>query len=77
MSTAELKLNLIHKITSLTDDVKLYELMQFINFQSDTLVYEMSENEREIISEARTQIANNNVISNETLQKEIHKWLQK
>ncbi len=75
MNIAELKIDLINQITSLNDDVKLKELLQFMRFQSDESIYVTNEDEKQAISEARTQIANEEVISNEMLQKEIQEWL--
>lgn len=77
MNTAEIKLDLITKITSITDKVRLQELLELLQFQSDNSVYITDEEENKAISEARNQIANGDVFSNEDVQNEISKWLIK
>jgi len=75
MSTVELKNDLINQIVNITDKVRLKELLQLLKFQSDNSVYLTSEEERKAISEAKNQIVNGDVVSNEEVQNEIRKWL--
>lgn len=77
MSTAELKLDLINQITSITDKVKLKELLNFIKFQADESTYITNDEEKNAIKEAKNQIKNGDGISNEDVQKEITSWLEK
>lgn len=77
MSTAELKLDLINKITGITDIVRLKELLQLLKFQNENSLYITNEDEKKAISEARDQIARGEFLSNDEVQKEIHKWLKK
>ncbi|MGS2738009.1 hypothetical protein [Sinomicrobium sp. M5D2P17] len=77
MNTAELKIDLINKITGITDNVKLKEILQLLKFQSDESVYMTNDKEKKAILEARNQIANNEVFSNKAVQKEIQEWLKK
>ena len=77
MNTAELKIDIINQITNLTDTVKLQDLLQFIKFQSEKSIHITTEEEKKAISEARTQIANGEIIANEVVQKEIKEWLEK
>ena len=77
MSTAELKLDLINQITSITDKVKLKELLNFIKFQADESIYITNDEEKNAIKEAKNQISNGDGISNEDVQKEITSWLEK
>ena len=77
MNTAELKLDLINQITSITDKVKLKELLNFIKFQADESIYITNDEEKNAIKEAKNQISNGNGISNEDVQKEITSWLEK
>ena len=76
MSTAELKLDLISQIAGLTDKVKLRELMQLLKFQTEESLYITSEEEKAIIAEARQEIAEGKVLTNEEVQKEIKEWLE-
>ena len=77
MSTADLKIDLITQITSITDKVRLKELLQMLKFESDNSIYLTSEEEKEAISEARNQIANGDFITSDDFQKDIQKWLKK
>lgn len=77
MSTAELKLNLINQIASITDKVRLKEIMQLLKFQADESLYITNKEEKEAVKEAQNQIKNGDGISNEDVQKEITSWLEK
>ncbi len=77
MTTAELQIDLINRITGITDSSKLEELLQLIKFQSDKTVYVTDEEEKRIVAEAREEIASGKTISNEDLQSEITAWLKK
>lgn len=77
MSTAELKLNLINQIAGITDKVRLKEIMQLLEFQSDGSLYITNKEEKEAVKEAKNQIKNGDGISNEDVQKEITSWLEK
>ena len=77
MNTAELKLDLINHITSITDKTRLKELLQQLKFQSDASIYNTSEDEKQAISEARYQIENGEILSNDSVQEEIKEWLKK
>ena len=76
MSTAELKLDLISQIAGLTDKVKLRELMQLLQFQNEESLYITSEEEKNAIAEARQEIAEGKVFTNEEVQIEIKEWLE-
>lgn len=75
MSTAELKIDLINQISSITDEVKLKELLHLLNFQNDESVYVTTQEDKDVIAEAQTQIRNGEIISNSDVQKEISQWL--
>ncbi|WP_374445948.1 hypothetical protein [Epilithonimonas sp.] len=77
MNTAELKLDLINHITSITDKTKLKELLQQLKFQSDESIYITSEDEKQAIFKAKYQIENGEVLSNEIVREEIKEWLKK
>ena len=76
MSTAELKLDLISQIAGLTDKVKLRELMQLLQFQNEESLYITSEEEKNSIAEARQELSEGKVFTNEEVQKEIKEWLE-
>lgn len=77
MHTSELQINLINKITRITDEVKLRELLQLLKFQSDQAVFETPEEDKKAIAEARKQIANGETLTDEEVQKEIRRCLNK
>lgn len=77
MSTSELQTDLINKITSITDEVKLREILELLKFQSDESIYQTSEEDKKAIAEAREQIANGETLTNEEVQKGIKECLNK
>ena len=77
MSTAELKIDLINQITSITEKVRLEEIMQLLKFQSDETIFVTTGDEKLAIQDARNQIANEDYVTDEELQNEIQKWLKK
>ena len=77
MSTAELKIDLISQITSITDPVKLKELMHLLQFQNEESIYITSEEEKNAVSEAREEIADGKILTNEEVKVEINRWLRK
>jgi len=77
MSTAELKLDLINQITKITEEERLKELIQILNFQSDESIYETILEEKQVVKEAKVQIATGAYFSNNDVQQEVKKWLEK
>lgn len=76
MSTAELKLDLISQIAGITDKVKLKELMQLLKFQTEESICITNEEDKSAIAEARKEVAEGKVFTNEEVQKEIKEWLE-
>ncbi|MCW4451947.1 hypothetical protein OK344_06955 [Kaistella sp. BT6-1-3] len=77
MSTADLKIDLISQITSITDKVRLKELMQILKFESESAIYVTNNDEKEAVSVARNQIKNGESITHKDFQKDIQEWLKK
>ncbi|WP_336690084.1 MULTISPECIES: hypothetical protein [unclassified Chryseobacterium] len=77
MSTAELQIDLINQITGITNKARLKELLQLLEFQNDEEIYITNEEEKKAVSEARTEIKEGSVLSDEDFQKEINAWLNK
>ena len=50
MDTAELKLDLIKKITSITDELKLREILQLFELQADESTFETSKEDKSYLS---------------------------
>lgn len=77
MSTAELQIDLINKITGITNKARLKELLQLLQFQNDEEIYATNEEEKKAVSEARIEIKEGSILSDEDFQKEINAWLNK
>lgn len=76
MSTSDLKIDLINKITNITDENQLLEILKLIEFQSET-VFKTSEEDKKAIAEARKQTVRGDSFTNEEIQKDILDWLGK
>lgn len=77
MNTAELKLDLIKKITNITDELKLREIVQLLELQADEFTFETSKEDKKAILEARKQVEKGETMTNEEVQKAIKKCLYK
>ncbi len=77
MNTAELKLDLINRISEIADRVKLDEILQLLKFQNDEAPYQLSYEEKKAIEEAQQQVAEGRVVYDSDIQKEINEWLNK
>lgn len=77
MNTADLKIDIINQINSITDKVRLEELLQLLKFQTEKSVYITDEEEKNAITEARNEIAEGKVHYNTDVQKDIDEWLNK
>lgn len=77
MSTAELQIDLINQITGITNKAKLKELLQLLQFQNDEEIYITNEEEKKAVSEARIEIKEGSILSDEDFQKKINAWLNK
>ncbi|AYN01985.1 hypothetical protein [Chryseobacterium sp. 3008163] len=61
MNTADLKIDIIKQINSITDKVRLEDLLQLLKFQTEKSVYITDEEEKNAIAEARNEIAEGKV----------------
>mgnify|MGYP003587479423 FL=1 len=71
MSTAELKIDLINKITKLKEVRIIEEIQKFLDFELDKGEYKLSIAQRNRILEAE----NDKVLTEEEANREIEKWL--
>lgn len=76
MSTAELKISLINKITGLTDNALLEEILRIVNFEIDSVKFELNSDQKNAINISRAQIQNNEYQTNEQVEIEMQKWLE-
>lgn len=72
MSTAELKLDLINKITRLKETRIIEEIQKLIDFELDEGVFEVSAMQKERLIQGK----NDTVLSEEEANTDIEKWLQ-
>ena len=72
MSTAELKLDLINKITRLKETRIIEEIQKLLDFELDEGVFEVSTMQKERLIQGK----NDTVLSEEEANTDIEKWLQ-
>ena len=72
MSTAEIKLDLINKITRLKETRIVEEIQKILDFELDEGDFEVSDLQNERLTEAQ----NDTVLSEQEANNEIEKWLQ-
>mgnify|MGYP003611222053 FL=1 len=77
MSISDLKLELILQISKMNDKMKLEEVLELLRFQTESSIYEISEEEKLAINKAKNEIANNNIFSNSAVNEEMNEWLKK
>ncbi len=72
MSTAELKLDLINKITRLKETRIIEEIQKLLDFELDEGVFEVSAMQKERLIQGK----NDTVLSEDEANTDIEKWLQ-
>ncbi|MFT4202479.1 MAG: hypothetical protein QM610_01080 [Chitinophagaceae bacterium] len=71
MNTAELKLDLINKIANLKESYIIEEIQKLLDFEMDDRVYQLSEAQRQRLTEAK----NDKLMSENIANNEIEQWL--
>ncbi len=77
MKTSELQVDLINKITSITDEVKLRKILQLLEYKYNESVFVTSDEDKKAITEAINQVEKGETFSNKEVQKEIQECLKK
>jgi len=72
MSTAELKIDLINKITNIKETRIIKEIQRLLDFEMDEGDFQLNEAQESRITEA----LNDNILTEEQANKEIEEWLQ-
>ena len=72
MSIAEIKLDLINKITNLKETRIIEEIQKFLDIELDEGIFEVSALQKERLAEAK----NHTILSEDDANNEIEKWLQ-
>ncbi|MDA8693145.1 hypothetical protein N9L92_03715 [Saprospiraceae bacterium] len=76
MSKVELREEVFKKLKSV-DEHLLKEVLALINFEIEQGEYELSDNQKSAVDEARQQINEGNSFTNDEVNKEIDEWLNK
>ena len=78
MSSTELKLQIINKITSITDELVLEEIYRLVNIESEMdSLYRLTDAERSAITEGLKDVKEGRVYSSEAAENMIKEWLEK
>jgi hypothetical protein len=78
MTTLELKNRAIGKINQINDDELLTEVIKLLdNSFDDSEIYQLSDKHKIAIEEAKFQISNGEILTDEQANKEINEWLNK
>lgn len=78
MSITELQKRLIQKIQNTKDDRILEEAYRLLEIESDNSEpYRLTEEQKSVVQEAKTQIKNGQFLTDEQANKEMDEWLNK
>ena len=78
MSTAELKLRIINKVSSINDELILQEIYRLINIESDMdSIYKLSEEEKKAVEMGLKDLKEGRVYTSEQADNMIKEWLRK
>jgi len=78
MTVTELKKKLIGKINQTENNEILEEMYRLIvNEETDDGIYELSDEQNNVVQEAREQFKNGQFLKSEQADKEIDEWLDK
>jgi len=78
MSATELKLQIINKVTSITDELILEEIYRLVNLESEMdSIYRLSDDERKAVETGLTDVKEGRIYSSEAAENMIKEWLRK
>ncbi len=78
MSTVELRKRLIDKIQKTQDERILEEAFRLLELEAEDIeIYQLNDDQKKAINEARQQIKNGQFLTEEQANKEIDEWLNK
>ena len=77
MPSSELKEKLIENILKTDDKQLLEEISHLFELQEPDTIYQLNDQQKKNISEAKEQIRNKEFLSNEDVDKDIDEWLNK
>ena len=77
MNTANLKIDLINKITQLTETNVIKEIKRVLDFELDEGIFRLNDAQKKRISGAKMEIKQKKYITESSANKEISEWLEK
>jgi hypothetical protein len=77
MSTANLKIDVINKITQLKENYVIEEINRIIDFELDKGIFKITSKQRNRILEAKEEYKSGKVLSEREANKKIQEWLTK
>jgi hypothetical protein len=78
MSATELKLQIINKVTAITDELILEEIYKLVNIESEMdSIYRLTDTEKKAIDLGLTDIKEGRTYKSEQADKMIKEWLKK
>jgi hypothetical protein len=75
MSTAELKLDLINKISEMKEVGIIKEIKKLIDFELNEDIFELNQLQIDRITEAKEEYSNGKILSEKQANSDIEKWL--
>lgn len=78
MSATELKLQIINKVSAITDELILEEIYKLVNIESEMdSIYRLTDNEKKALDLGLADIKEGRTYSSEQADKMIKEWLKK
>ena len=77
MSTANLKIDLIHKITQLKESYVIEEINRLLDFELERGIFKLTSKQHDRILEAKEECKAGKVLSEKEANKQIQEWLTK
>ena len=75
MSSTDLKIDLINRITNLKDDSIIEQIQRMLDFEVEEGIYKLSEKQTQRIMEAREEYSAGKILSEKEANSEIERWL--
>lgn len=76
MSTAELKISIINRITKLEDESIVEQIKRLLDFELEENIYHLSDMQKASVAEAENEYKKGEILSEEQANAEIEKWLK-
>ena len=77
MNTAQLKVNVINRITQLKENYVVEEIQRLLDFETEQGVYKLSAPQKHRVAEARQEYKKGKTLSEKAANKQIDEWLKK